>query len=260
MRTCLAFLFLLSCIGCSKNNNSRTTPQYRVSTAIHHLNGDTDTTHYTYNDRDIDVRQVYASNPSRVYFYRYTYEANGYRLTSFTGATQTQTGWFRINSNGYIDSSRTIRQNGTVNSTLLYYYDNEGKEIRNVADWGSYKNDYRKFYQDGNYSYWINDYINMSSPSLNQKDSIVFEFYADKPQKTFYKGHLADQYGKPVQNLVKRRLYYKLTDGNQLFQTWDYNYLTDAQGNVTREVWQVFTYPGAILSRSDTTFYTYESH
>ncbi|MDF2381299.1 hypothetical protein JMG10_07470 [Nostoc ellipsosporum NOK] len=257
MRFCLVFLLMGCLAACRKNNSDRTPSEYRVVTAIHHLNGETDTTRYSYNGRNVDIRQVYSRNPSEVYLSRYVLEGNGYRLTSFTGATQTQSGWFRIGANGYIDSSRTIRQNATINNTLLYTYDSEGKEVRNQADWGTYKNDYRKFYSNGNYSYWLNDYTNAGNPSLNQRDSIAFEFYTDKPQKIFYKGHLPEMYGKPLQNLVKSRSYYNMSRSSELYQRWEYNYLTDAQGYVTREVWLIYSYPGSVLQRSDTTYYSY---
>lgn len=257
MRFCLVFLLLAGLAACRKSNSDRNSSPYRVVSAIHHLNGETDTTRYTYNGRNVEIRQVYSRTPSDVYLSRYTFEGSGYRLASFTGTTQTQSGWFRTASNGYIDSSRTIRQNGSINNTLLYQYDSEGKEIRNQADWGTYKNDYRKFYRNGNYSYWLNDYTNVSNPSLNQRDSIAFDFYSDKPQKDFYKGHLPDMYGKPVTHLVKSRRYYNMNRSGELYQRWEYNYLTDAQGYVTREVWLIYTYPGEVLSRSDTTFYTY---
>lgn len=89
----------------------------------------------------------------------------------------------------------------------------------------------------------------------NRTDSIVFE-YNTKPFVAFYKSYLAEIYGKPQKNLVKKRTYYNALT-KVAYQTWEYNYETDNMGLVTKETWNIYTLPNNVLERTESTYFTY---
>lgn len=255
-RIVLAVLPVVVIIACNKNKDATpAAPDYKVKTAIHRLNGVTDTTTYTYSGTTltVDVRYSNSAALSRTVL---TKESGAYRSESFTNGTKTLDGYYRIAANGFIDTTSTVRTNATINNTSKYEYNSSGYNTRLVSNYVTYEQDYHMNYSNGDYSYWINNFRNFSDPSQNKRDSIVFEFY-NKPQVASFKSFPWGMYGKPVKNLVKKRTYYNQTTGGNLYQTWEYEYETNNAGLVTREIWTVYNQPGNVLNRKDTTFYNW---
>ena len=252
----VAALFISLITACNKNKDA-TPPvaDYKVKTAIHRLNGVVDTTTYTYSGSTLTVDVRYSNSPT-TYRTIFTQGSGVYRSEYFTNGTKTTNGYYRIAANGYIDTTSTVRTDGTINNSSKYEYNSSGYNTRLTSNYVTYEQDYHMNYSGEDYSYWINNFRNFSDPSQNKRDSIVFEFY-NKPQVASYKSFPWGLYGKPVKNLVKKRTYYNQTTGGNLYQTWEYEYETNSAGLVTREIWAVYNQPGNVLNRKDTTNYTW---
>lgn len=248
--------------ACKKDtNNNLLVPEdkidyasYRVVKAVFHTNGTTDTVHYVYNGNN----QSYifkTRDAARTVTTHFLKHSNYYSSETYTNNIVSATGYHRLNNMGYIDSAANLRSNNTFNNIDRYMYNEQGYNVTAIVNYISYQQHATKYYKDNNYSYWINNYTNVANPASNKRDSIVFEFYADKPQHNFYKTHLPQLYGKATKNLVKKRTYYNAAKA--AYQTWEYEYNTNEIGLVTKEVFSIYTQPGAVLNRSDTTYYTY---
>lgn len=228
---------------------------YQVVKAVHVSGGVTDTTHYLYNGPNQSYIVRYNNDPSRSLTTHFLRHSNYYTSENYSNNLLSGTGYYRVNSMGYIDSAAVLRANNTFNNINQYTYNREGYNVTETTNFITYQNHYTKYYVNNNYSYWIYDFTNVTNPATNKRDSIAFEFYTDKPQHIFYKSHLPQLYGKAVKNLVKKRTYYNTA--KVAYQTWEYSYDTNEKGLVTKEIWNVYTQPGAILNRSDTTYFSY---
>ena len=85
---------------------------------------------------------------------------------------------------------------------------------------------------------------------------MVFEYYLTKP-KLAEKYGFESKYGKLEKNLFKKWSFYNLLAGNVLRKTYEYEYLTDANGYVTRQVFISKNQPGDVVTGTDTTYYQY---
>jgi len=248
--------------ACSKNNTDATASRgvdystYKIQTAIHRLNGTTDTTRYTYTGNTVSIVINYSDNPGVLYTTNYTKQTGSYSSQNYTASALTMNGYFRLNSQGYIDSAATVRSNGTTNNISTYAYDAGGYNTREIARYSGYENNYFKYEANGNPTYWINRFTNFTTPAQNKVDSIVFETDPLRASFVVYKPHLPEIYGKPLKNLVTKRTYYNALTG-VAYESWEYEYTTDAIGLVTREIWKVYRLPDRLLTRSDTTWLSY---
>jgi len=252
-------LFILSVAvlaGCNKNDDKVVQPgEFRMSKSIHIGNSNTDTTYYTYSGDDASYKVSYSNTPS-IYNNVYTKNGSQYDLAFYTNSTKTHEGFSHLTASGFIDTGRV-----TNLSTMLFnnrdkiYYDANNYATRIITAYNGYTNDIKKFYSGGNYSYWIYDLLR-TNPLDNTKDSVVFEYYLDKPKLTeFYM--FESKYGKLEKNLVKKRSTYDLLNSGALKRTYDYQYLTDANGLVTRQVLIIKDQPGNVITSNDTTYYEY---
>ncbi len=228
---------------------------YRVIKSILHTAGTTDTTHYVYTGNNQSYILKSARDPARTVTTHFLKHSNYYSFETYSNSVVTTTGYCRLNNMGYIDSVANLRSNNTFNNIDRYTYNEQGYNVTAIINYISYQQHYTKYYKDNNYSYWINNYTNVANPASNKRDSIVFEYYTDKPQHNFYKTHLPQLYGKPTKNLVKKRTYYNAA--KIAYMTWEYLYDTNEIGLVTKEVFSIYTHPGAVLNKSDTTYFTY---
>lgn len=255
----LSAFAILNLSSCKKEKTDPTiiseNPVYLIKTAIHHANEVIDTTTYTYNSNLVNINVGYNNSPGIIYRTNYT-KFQGYILsTVLNNNTKTMDGYIKLNKINYADSVANIRANGTINNKSIFKYDANGNAIQEIQDYITYENNIKKYYSNGNFSHWIYQYTNRSNPNQNRTDSIVFE-YNTKPFVAFYKSYLAEIYGKPQKNLVKKRTYYNALT-KVAYQTWEYNYETDNMGLVTKETWNIYTLPNNVLERTESTYFTY---
>ncbi|MCC6584894.1 MAG: hypothetical protein IT271_14410 [Chitinophagales bacterium] len=256
------FIFVLivftTIIGCKKEN-SLVTLNCKLSKVIHIVSGgSTDTTTYSYTGDDMSYTTKYSSDPTTINTYSYTKAGGQYTYEILKNGVLAYDGIARLNAQGKIDSTRV-----TYLATMLFnnrnrsYYDTDGKVLRAISNYNTYENDVKYYYtSDGNYAYWIYDFYDFRPVPAPSKDSVTFEYYLDKPKKAEKFG-FERKFGNLEKNLVKKRYYYDLLNSGTLKKTYEYEYLTDANGLVTREIWTVKNQPGNIETRRDTTYYQY---
>ncbi|MCH5717734.1 hypothetical protein [Niabella hibiscisoli] len=250
---CITVSLVLLMASCAKQEDISKPKEaeklYRLSEIIRITASGTDTTMITYHDNEVMQNTRYSNNTA-VYTTRYT-KGNGFYNSSVTVNNQPSLlSYSRIHPNGFIDSVYSARADKTINSISNYYYDNSGYCTRIISNYVTYENDYSIYYENGNYKHWINNFRNFITPAQHRQDSIVFEF-TGVPDKVSYKINLADQFGKALKNLVRKRSYYnRLT--RSLYQTWEYQYKVNEAGLVTEEVWNVYDQPAMKLVRTDT--------
>lgn len=258
MKKIIFILIITILVSCKKDKTTTpTTLNCKLKKTIHIISGGaTDTAVYTYNNEDIIYTTSY-SNTSTIYKREFIKTGNQYLISYYTNNVKTHEGFSTLNTNGFIDTSRiTYIPTTTFNNREKNHLDANGFATRLIANNNNYDNDIKYHYINGNYSYWIYDLINFSVPANSTKDSIVFEYYLDKPKVT-EKNALESKYGKLEKNLIKKRSFYDLLNSGNLKRTYEYEYLTDANGLVTREIWTIKNQPGNIETRRDTTYYEY---
>lgn len=256
MKKLFFILSILAMTACKKENNS-TTLNCKLSRIIHKTTGYTDTTVFTYSGDDVSYVTKY-SNGSTNYIYHFTKSGAQYNVNIYWDSIHKYTGVYTLNGQGLFDSTFLLNLSTSVlNDWTKNYYNANGNVIRAVSNYTSYENDVKYYYNsDGNYSYWIYDFYDYRPSPAPYRDSVVFEYYTDK-LKLAERSLFEKKYGNLEKNLVKKRSTYATLSGNVLKSTYDYEYLTDAKGLVTREIWTYRTQPGNVLSRSDTTYFEY---
>lgn len=256
MKNTSLLLLLIICIaGCKKNETVLL--NCKVSKKVtHYSSGYTDTVVFTYSGEDYTQFTTY-SNSSSTYQAKNIKNSGQYDLEYYYDGILRMSGFSTLTAAGLIDTSRiTILSSSTFNSRSKYYYDTDNYLIRAINNYNTYESDIKYFYINGNYSYWIYDFTNFSNPSLTTKDSIVSEYYTDK-LKVAELYPFESKYGKLEKNLIKRRLYYNLLAAGALRQTYDYEYLTNSDGLITRQIWTIRSQPDNTVTRSDTTYFEY---
>lgn len=249
----------MTVFACKKETNDTTIvdSKIKVKQAIVH-DGIVDTITYIYNGENVEEHSFNGLNLLR-YVRKYTKNGNRFNEEYFTGTTKTHEGFSSLNAQGFIDTSRiTYIPTMTLNNTSKRYYDANGYVTRDITNYNSYINDYKKFYTaEGNNSYWIFDRIYPASPASNTRDSIVFEFDFSKLLLVPFEYALQERYGKPNKHLVTKRLTYNTLDGNVLKQTREYQNEVDANGLVIKRITTIYNQPGNVVQLIDTTYYSY---
>lgn len=255
MKKLFILLSIISAVSCKKEDTSAL--NCKVSKVITIRSTYVDTTTYTYSGDDMTITTKY-SNGAIVYTTKYIKSGSRYNYESYWDAVQKYSGFANINTQGLIDTSNTIYlPTSAFNNRNKSYYDANGYVTRAISNYNSYENDVKYHYTaDGNYAYWIYDLYDFSPSPTPTKDSVVFEYYLDKPKVAELYG-FESKYGKLNKNLIKKRLYYDLLNSNTLRQTYEYEYLTDSKGLVTRQIWVVKNQPSNIEIRRDTSYYEY---
>ncbi len=257
----LIFIGLYSCkkdtvVGPSENDYSK----YRVKEYIKHTVSNTsdyyDTTRFNYEGDNINYTTRISTAPT-IYSTHIIKSGNQYLLERFSDNLQSLEGFYSLNIAGFIDTSNFVRMNGTTNSTSRHFYNSSNQRIIDISYYENYTNDVKIHYANGNQSYWIYDFIHHTDPSRTTKDSVVFEYYNSVPLLVPFKWVLERRYGKPNENLVKKRTYYDQLNNNIIRKTYDYEYELDSNGLVSREIWRVTELPSGTVTRVDTTYYTY---
>ncbi|MFN8297404.1 MAG: hypothetical protein U0T69_14495, partial [Chitinophagales bacterium] len=240
---------------CGKDKTTELT--CKLSKSIHITSGYSDTTIYTYSGDDL-IYTVKYSNSSTLYTYKYIKSGSQYNYEIYYDAVKKYDGFARLNAQGKIDTTRVTNLTTTLfNNRNRSYYDIDGKVLRAISNYNLYENDVKYYYTpDGNYAYWIYDFYDYRPMPVDTKDSVVFEYYTDKLKKAEKFG-FESKFGNLEKNLVKKRYYYDLFNSGNLRRTYEYEYLTNADGFVTREIWIIKNQPGDIETRRDTTYYEY---
>lgn len=253
MKKYALLLIAISLFGCNKNdNNNPVTLNCKPARMIHRSGGAVDTTIITYSGEDIYYVYAYSNSTVR-YSYKYIKSGNQYNFERYTDSVKSMQGTYYLNSQGLVDTGQSMFLPGmNFNDRDRYYYDANKNAIRAITNYNTYENDVKYHYSNGNYSYWIYDFTNFTTPSASTKDSVTFEYYMDKPKKApRYATDLL--YGNLEKNLVKKRSYYDLLNAGALRRTYEYEYVTDANGLISREIWTIKNQPGDIVIRRDTT-------
>lgn len=256
----LLSVMILLCASCKKDNLQNNKPainysDYKLKSVITRYSNYSDTNNYTYSSNQVSMRTSY-SNTSSISIRNFTKYSGNITQEILTNNIKEYDGYFRLNNKGNIDSAILIRTNGVINSNNAYRYNDHGDIIQERLDFITYNYNTKKYYQNNNYSYFISEFKNISNPSQNREDSIVYEYYADKIYHLPYKGQLTELYGNPQKNLVKKRNYYNnLT--KVFYQSFEYEYETDEIGLVKKEIWNIYSQPGNVLQRTDTSYMSY---
>lgn len=246
---------VVAIISCKKESN-KSVLDCKLSKVIHTRNGSSDTTLYTYSGDNLSYTTRYSTS-STLYKYEYTKNGNQYDIKIYWDSVQHLYGTAFLNSQNLLDSTFLYNIiNSNYNNRDKNYFNSDGYITRAISNYNTYENDIKYFYNNGNYSYWIYDLYDLPSLVNSQKDSIVFAYYLDKP-KVAERYVFDRKYGIIEKNLVKSRSYYDLLNGGQLRLTYIYEYLTDANGLVTREILTSRTQPGNVVNRIDTTYFEY---
>lgn len=263
----LIILLSLASLITACKKESETTPmpttidytKYKIKQSINYRNANVDTTSYLYVGENFTTRIHYSSTPSTFYFYNYVKNGSQYDVDFYSNTTHTHSGFYNINTASYIDTGAiTNLSSSTFNNRDKNYYNAAGQAIRTITNYNTYENDVKRYYNSGNdFSYWIYDQYNFSNPALTKKDSVVFEYYTDKTLHVQFENAFADKLGKLNNHLVKKRTYYDLLNSNNIRQTQEYSYETDSIGLVTKRISSIYTQPGNVLGRADTTYYFY---
>jgi hypothetical protein len=256
----LLFIAILSVFACKKEYDSNTPidySKYKIKQVIRH-HGNTDTTTYFYNGENIDEFISYSNDPIK-YLRKYIKNGNQFDLEFYSDNVKTHEGFDMLNTQGFIDTSRLTRiSTMSFNNRSKSYYDVNGFLIRDISDYNTYINDYKKFYKtDGDNLYWIFDRYYPAMPANNTRDSIVFEYDLNKPLHVLFEFTQQDRYGKPNQHLVTKKLNYNTLSANVLSRTNEYQNEIDANGLVTKRILTIFNQPGNVILQSDTTYYSY---
>lgn len=254
MKNLFYFILASLLVSCGKDT---TTLNCKLSKTIHVTSGYSDTTVYTYSGDDLIYTTKY-SNSSILYTYKYIKSGGQYNYEIYYDAVKKYDGFARINAQGKIDTTRVTNLTTTLfNNRNRSYYDINGRVLRAISNYNLYENDVKYFYTaDGNYAYWIYDFYDYRPAPVDTRDSVVFEYYPDKLKKAEKYG-FESKYGNLEKNLVKKRYYYDLFNSGTLRRTYEYEYLTNTDGYVTREIWVVKDQPGNVETRRDTTYYEY---
>ncbi len=255
----LVIAITMTLFACKKESNKTTIDYSKVKikqTIVRH--GVVDTITYIYNGENVEEYSVNGGSLTR-YLRKYIKNGSQFDLEFYSGTTKTHEGFSMLNAQGFIDTSRlTYIPTMSLNYRTKSYFDANGFAIRDITDYNSYINDYKKFYNAaGDNLYWIYDLTYPALPANNKRDSVVFEYDLSKPLHVPFEYALQEKYGKLNQHLVTKRLYYNTLAGNVLRLTYNYQYDIDANGLVTKRIQTIYTQPGNVLSQSDTTFYSY---
>lgn len=246
--------------ACKKNNTGTGGPDYtafKIKKAIHYLNGSVDTSDYIYTGDTIAVR-IHAKNSATVYTSKYFKTGDQITFQRFLNDKQDMTGFYLLNNKGYTDTSRlSFIPSGTINNYGRSYYNEQGFQTRDITNYIQYVNDVKKFYNNGDCSYWIYDFTYQVAPFTKTKDSVVFEYYTDLPLHVNFASPITDFFGKSNTHLVKKRTYYNLLNSNTISTTYEYSYNLNEIGLVTAQFYKIYNQPGNVLARNDSTFYTY---
>lgn len=245
--------------ACKKEKTTFDYTTIKIKQAIRYSNGNTDTTNYIYTGENVETRTIYSYNPSTVYRRVFTKSGNQFLAEYYTNSSNTHSGFYRINADGLFDTARFTNLNTLLfNNRDRYYNDSEKRNIRSISNYNTYINDYLKYYNsEDDYTYWIATVNRLDFPLLSTKDSIVFEYYLDKPQNVLFSFALEKYFGKPTKHLVKKRLCYDMLNSMTLRRTFEYEYELDSDGLVTQQIWKAYNQPGNVLTSSDTTKYFY---
>lgn len=255
MKNVFFALIVLFLISCKKDGTIINTSDCKLYRVVHHRYGDIDTTLFSYSGDNISYKATYSYSPivSTIY---YTKSGSQYLYKSYNNGVQKFDGVYLINSQGLLDSARFTNLTTLLSTSAKYYYNGDNYLMHAYSFYNTYANDVKYYINNGNYNYWIYNYYDLVTPSNSTRDSITFEYYLDKP-KVIEIYVLESKVGKLEKNLVKRRLYYDLFNSNTLRRTYDYEYLTDANNFVTRQILTIKNQPGDILVSKDTTNYEY---
>lgn len=250
------FIFLLgvaAIISCKKGTIN--VGKCKVSRVIHFSNGSYDTTFTVYSGDSILTKVTYSNYPS-VLTYSYIKSGNQYLMKRYTDGVEDLDGFFTLNTQGLIDTNRVTHIPSMLfNNKTKCYYNADGYATRIITDYTNYVNDVKYYYSGGNYSYWIYDFYDNVTPANTRRDSVVFEYYLDKP-KLAGRNALEDKYGKLEKNLVKKFTFYNTSSGT-VRKTYDYAYITDSKGLVTRQFFTAIDQPSGVITSKDTTDYEY---
>jgi len=264
VKTLLVFLIIICSFTCKKN--STTAPfdidysKYHVDQYIKHIvttNSDYfDTTTFSYKNKNITTTTRY-SNSNEIYTSKYIKDGDRFIYQRYDDNVQFLDGFYSLNNSGYLDSSNIVRMDGSTNNTAKWKYSSGGQQIQSLSYYSGYTNDYKKYYSDRDYAYWIYDFDRYVNPITVNKDSIVFEYYNSMPMYVLYGWALESYTGEPNDHLVKKRTYYNLKNNSTVHQTYEYEYKLDDNGLVTQEIWRIIEQPSGIVTRTNTTNYTY---
>lgn len=239
--------------SCSKNSSDdqgNNIPVYKISSITStDMNGVVETDNYSYKKDTITNTFTFSNEPGIVYTKVFTKEGNLWNSVNKRDGIIISSQKTFIYSDGKIDSIISLRGNGSVNSTAKYTYNNN-YTVNNIVDFITYKHNYTYYYNNGNYSYWIDNFTHNSNPALNKVDSIAFEFYPNLQFTKPYKPYPFFEDGKQCKNLIKKKSFYNLTTGATLYRTDEYQYEVDSRGLVTKELYYIYTQPGNVLFRS----------
>lgn len=257
MKKLLFIITIVFLVSCKKEETTAFIPlKCRLAKKIHVTSTYSDTTVYTYSGENIMYTVKY-SNTATSRVYNYTKSGNKFLYNVYVDGVQSLDGFYTLNSFGYVDSSYSAHTPSMLlNSSGKNYYDVNKNLTRAIGYYTSNINDIKYFYNNGNYSYWIYDVIYPSTPASNKRDSIVFEYYLDKP-KVSVTTIFEERYGNLVKNQVKKWSFYNTLSSNTLTKTYEYEYLTDSIGLVTKQIFTAKDQPGNVVTSSDTTYYQY---
>lgn len=251
------FYFFLASLLVSCGKDTTTLLNCKLSKIIRVNGPNSDTSYLTYSGENLNLRYAYSYTPT-VYVYDYIKSGSQYIYTRYTDGVQSLDGFYSLNAQGLFDTSKIIHlPSMALNNTAKNKYNSDGRIIHAMTYYGTYQNDIDYNYNsDGNYTYWIYEQQNFTVPANSTKDSIVFEYYLSKLKLT-EKYPFESKNGKLEKNLIKRMYWYNLLSSKELRKTYDYEYITDANGFVTRQVFTAKNQPGDIVTSTDTTYYEY---
>ena len=263
----LGALFMLL-VSCKKDDPVTPPPgidfsKYRVESSITHYTSQTndyyDTINYVYSNNGENIHRTlkYSNSPS---VYETSYIKNGSKIDieNHRDGQLTLDGFYSLSSSGNVDTTYFWNHvSNQVNNTARVNYNSNQEQTRSRTFYNNYTNDSKRYYANGNTAYWIYDVIQHVVPSNSRKDSIVFEHYNSMPLVVPFDWALVRKFGALDANLVKKRTYYDMLNNNQIRQTYDYEYIVDADGLVTQEIWTITQQPSGQETRRDTTNYTY---
>ena len=257
----MTLLICVTTTSCKKSDGPPRTDnsRYYIKTRVNKVNGGTYSYLYEYSNGALSSYTLQSIQPGgSVSNYTYTASKTASTVTESTilngAANLTNTHWLTGINN--VDSSRSVRANGTINSNAKYYYNSRNEASREIIYYSTYTNDVKRFWSDGNNMYSIYDFTHLATPAQSYRDSLVYEYYTDKPNNlnlpTF-----GTATGNANKNLVKKRTAYQTLNGNAIRNVYDYQYQWNDKGLVTQQIWVITDYPGMTISRRDTTTYTY---
>ncbi|MCC6517018.1 MAG: hypothetical protein IT275_11755 [Chitinophagales bacterium] len=254
----LAVLISIFSVSCKKDKLSIDYSKIKVKQIATNNNGSSmDTIRFFYTNDNVKTVTNYSANPTFLYTWNYIKNGNKYDVSSIYGTVNTHEGFYNINSQGFIDTSRfTNIVTSAFNNRDKYYYNSDGYNTRSITNYNTYENDVTKYYTvEGDFKYWIYDFKHFTTPASSYIDSIAFDYYNDENHVAF-EYSLQDKFGKLNKHLVKKRYNYDRTTGI-LKRTIEYQYELDSKGLVTRRISSYYNQPGNILSSTVDSRYTY---